>query len=210
MKIVSLVDSQSTWAPATNARKDKIENPSLVLQEQIKNRKHAEFYAPIWLCFLCVCGLLLWFLLVLQQFIVYLPFLISNYAKTISSSFARIFHLCWIFPLVRSFVPSAIGKIQLSLELQLPRSLLCASSEFLVFRCHRLCLAQSWLGTALARQTPSPLLSLSPMLPPSPLTFLQHFLLHPSPLPLILPRKFPLSLDALPIPSLSSAWPSSN
>jgi hypothetical protein len=141
----------------------------------------------------------LWFLLVLQQFVLYLPLLISNYANTTSSSLARVFHLCWIIPLVRSFMPSAIGKFQFSLELQLPRSLLCASSEFLVFRCHRLCLAQSWLGTALARQTPSPLLSLSPMLPPSPLTFLPH----PSPLPLLLPRNFTLSLDALPIPSLA-------
>ena len=51
IKIVSLVNSQGTWAPATSARKDKIENPSLVLQEQIKNRKHADFYAPIGFAF---------------------------------------------------------------------------------------------------------------------------------------------------------------
>ena len=73
------------------------------------------------------------------------------------------------------------------------------SLAFLVFLCLRLSLVQSWLGTALDRQIPSPLLSLSPMLPPSP----RRFLPHPSPLPLLLPRNFPLSLDALPIPSLS-------
>ena len=51
IKMVSLVNSQGTWAPATSARKDKIENTSLVLQEQIKNRKHADFYAPIGFAF---------------------------------------------------------------------------------------------------------------------------------------------------------------
>jgi hypothetical protein len=59
MARVSLVNSQGTWAPATSARKNKIENPSLVLQEQIKNRKHADFYAFIGFAFFCVCGFLL-------------------------------------------------------------------------------------------------------------------------------------------------------
>ena len=51
IKMVSLVNSQGTWAPATSTRKDKIENPGLVQQEQIKNRKHADFYAPIGFAF---------------------------------------------------------------------------------------------------------------------------------------------------------------
>ena len=49
--MVSWVNSQGTWAPATSTRKDKIENPGLVQQEQIKNRKHADFYAPIGFAF---------------------------------------------------------------------------------------------------------------------------------------------------------------
>ncbi len=69
------------------------------------------------------------------------------------------------------------------------------SLEFLVFLCLRLPLVQSWLGTALARQIPSRLLFLSPMLLPSP----RPFLPHPFPFPLLLPSNFPLSLDALPI-----------
>jgi hypothetical protein len=51
IKVVSLVNSQSTWTPATSRNKNKIENPGLVQQEQIKNRKHAEFYAPIGFAF---------------------------------------------------------------------------------------------------------------------------------------------------------------
>ncbi len=33
IKMVSLVNSQSTWAPAANRNKNKIENPALVQQE---------------------------------------------------------------------------------------------------------------------------------------------------------------------------------
>jgi hypothetical protein len=47
VKMVSLVNSLGTWTQAKSRAKDKIENPGLVLQEQIKNRKHADFYAPI-------------------------------------------------------------------------------------------------------------------------------------------------------------------
>ena len=47
IKMVSLVNSQGTWTAATRKNKGKIENPGLVQQEQTKNRKHAEFYAPI-------------------------------------------------------------------------------------------------------------------------------------------------------------------
>ena len=47
MKMVSLVNSMGTWTQAKKRIKDKIENPGLVLQEQIKNRKHADFYASI-------------------------------------------------------------------------------------------------------------------------------------------------------------------
>jgi hypothetical protein len=61
----------------------------------------------------------LWFLalvfLVLLQFVVCFPLLISNYANTTPSSLARAFSLSWILLLVRSFVPSAIGKFQLAL-----------------------------------------------------------------------------------------------
>ncbi len=46
-KRVSLVNSQGTWTSATSRNKVKFENPGLVLQEQIKNWKHSNFYAPI-------------------------------------------------------------------------------------------------------------------------------------------------------------------
>jgi len=49
--MVSLVNSQGTWTPATSRHKNKIEKPGLVQQEQIKNRKHTEFYAPIGFAF---------------------------------------------------------------------------------------------------------------------------------------------------------------
>ena len=52
VKMVSLVNSMSARTQAKSSRtKDKIENPGLVLQEQIKNRKHADFYAPIGFAF---------------------------------------------------------------------------------------------------------------------------------------------------------------
>ena len=47
-----LVNSQGTWTLARSPHKDKIENPGLVQQEQIKNRKHAAFYSPIGFAFL--------------------------------------------------------------------------------------------------------------------------------------------------------------
>ena len=51
IKMVSLVNSQGTWTSAISRHKNKIENPTLVQQEQIKNRKHADFYAPIGFAF---------------------------------------------------------------------------------------------------------------------------------------------------------------
>ena len=51
VKMISLVNSRGTWTPAKSRNKDKIENPGLVQQEQIKNRKHANFYAPIGFAF---------------------------------------------------------------------------------------------------------------------------------------------------------------
>ena len=51
IKMISLVNSRGTWTPAKSRNKDKIENPGLVQQEQIKNRKHADFYAPIGFAF---------------------------------------------------------------------------------------------------------------------------------------------------------------
>ena len=51
VKMISLVNSRGTWTPAKSRNKDKIENPGLVQQEQIKNRKHADFYAPIGFAF---------------------------------------------------------------------------------------------------------------------------------------------------------------
>ena len=51
VKMVSLVNSVGTWTQAKSRTKDKIENPGLILQEQIKNRKHADFYAPIGFAF---------------------------------------------------------------------------------------------------------------------------------------------------------------
>ena len=136
---------------------------------------------------------------VLQQFVVCFPLLIFNYANATLFSLAKVFHLYWILLLVPSSVPSAIDKFQLALVSLLPRPRLCVSWEFLVFRCLRLFLAQLWLGTALARQIPSLLPSLSPMLPPFPLAFLPPLF----PFPRLLPRELPLSLDALPLSSLS-------
>ena len=49
--MVSLVNSMGTWTQARSRTKDKIENPGLVMQEQIKNQKHADFYAPIGFAF---------------------------------------------------------------------------------------------------------------------------------------------------------------
>ncbi len=51
IKMVSLVNSQGTWAPATSRNRNKLENPGLVQQEHIKNRKHSNFYAPIGFAF---------------------------------------------------------------------------------------------------------------------------------------------------------------
>jgi hypothetical protein len=51
VKMVSLVNSQGTWTQATSRHKDKIENPGLILQEKIKNQKHAAFYSPIGFAF---------------------------------------------------------------------------------------------------------------------------------------------------------------
>ena len=47
--MVSLVNSQGTWVPATSTHsdKDKIENPGLVQKDQIKNRKHADVYTQL-------------------------------------------------------------------------------------------------------------------------------------------------------------------
>ena len=43
VKVVFLVNSHGTWTPAQSPHKDKIENPGLVQQEQIKNHKHTAF-----------------------------------------------------------------------------------------------------------------------------------------------------------------------
>jgi hypothetical protein len=51
IKMVSLVNSQGTWTPARSRNKNKIGNPGLVQQGQIKNRKHTNFYAPIGFAF---------------------------------------------------------------------------------------------------------------------------------------------------------------
>jgi hypothetical protein len=51
IKVVSLVNTHCTWTPAISRNKNKIENPGLVQQEQIKNCKHAPFYAPIGFAF---------------------------------------------------------------------------------------------------------------------------------------------------------------
>ena len=61
-KIVSLVNSLGTWTEAQSRHKDKLENPGLVQQEAIKNRKHAPFYSPIGFAFFplvasCFCSL---------------------------------------------------------------------------------------------------------------------------------------------------------
>jgi hypothetical protein len=50
-KMVSLVNSQGTWVPATSRNKNKIENPGLIQQEQFKNLKRTDFYAPIGFAF---------------------------------------------------------------------------------------------------------------------------------------------------------------
>jgi hypothetical protein len=115
--------------------------------------------------------------------------LTCSYASTTISLLVRVSRLCWVLLPVRSFVPSAIGKLQLASVLQSPRPLLCAFSEFLVFRCCHLFLVHAWLGIALARQIPSLLLCLSHVLPPLPPIILPP----PLPLPLLLPREIPFS-----------------
>jgi hypothetical protein len=47
IQMVSLVNSQGTWTPTHSHNKKKIENPGLVQQEQTKNSKYTDFYAPI-------------------------------------------------------------------------------------------------------------------------------------------------------------------
>ena len=47
----SLVNSQSSWSPARHRNQDKLENPSLAQEEQIKIHKHAAFYPPIGFAF---------------------------------------------------------------------------------------------------------------------------------------------------------------
>ncbi len=57
-KMVSLVNLRGILTLAKSWNKDKIENPSPVQQEQIKNNKHTDFYAPIgfaFLAFVVVC-----------------------------------------------------------------------------------------------------------------------------------------------------------
>jgi hypothetical protein len=43
IKMVSLINSQDTWTQATTRHMDKIQKPGLLLQEKIKNEKHAAF-----------------------------------------------------------------------------------------------------------------------------------------------------------------------
>jgi hypothetical protein len=57
IKMVPLVNSHGTWAPATSTRKDKIGNPSLVQQEQIKTES-----MPISMSQSALLSLRLWFL----------------------------------------------------------------------------------------------------------------------------------------------------
>ena len=52
VKMVSLVAGNGTWAPAYNVQRNKIENPGLDQQEQIKINKHGPFYSPIGYSFL--------------------------------------------------------------------------------------------------------------------------------------------------------------
>ncbi len=137
--MVSFVNSQGTWTSATRRNKDKIENPGLVQQEQTKNRKHAELYAPIGFAFLALLYPAL-DLSGLLRFVVFSPLLILNRASRNLFSLDRTFRL-WILQLVPSFAPYAIGRYQLASDMQLPRPLLCAYSEFLDFRCRPLSLA---------------------------------------------------------------------
>ena len=100
-------------------------------------------------------------------------------------------HLCCILLPVLNFEPFAIDKSLLPLAKPLPRPRppLCDffKLEFLDFDCLGLFRGRPLLGTALARQIPSPLLSLLPM---PPLYALSH----------------PLSLSPLPLPLLRNAW----
>jgi hypothetical protein len=82
IKMVSLINSQGTWTQATSRHKDKIENPGLLLQEKIKNQKHAAFFTLLLaLLFFHLLSPSL-ALLDLQQFVVSILWLIWNCANT--------------------------------------------------------------------------------------------------------------------------------
>ncbi len=127
IKMVSLVNSKWTWTSATSRNKEKIENPGLVQQEQIKNQKHTDCYAPICVALFtfvlsCFCSFgptAVWCLFSLAD----LEF--SQHESSLSLSLSRNSHL-WIPLLVPSFTPYAIGRSQLALAMLLPRPLLCS------------------------------------------------------------------------------------
>jgi hypothetical protein len=78
----SLVNSQDTWSSAISRHKNKLENPSLVQQENIKDRKHAAVYAPLGFSFFAFVVSCLDLLGLLPSG-VFSPLLILNYASTI-------------------------------------------------------------------------------------------------------------------------------
>ena len=52
VKTVSVVNGHGVWTPAFNVDKGKVTNLGLLQQEEVKNRKHGPFYAPIGFAFL--------------------------------------------------------------------------------------------------------------------------------------------------------------
>ena len=52
VKTVSVVNGHGVWTPAFNVDKGKVTNLGLLQQEEVKNRKHGPFYAPIRFAFL--------------------------------------------------------------------------------------------------------------------------------------------------------------
>jgi hypothetical protein len=134
IKMVSLVNSESLGT-AISRFKNKVENPTLVQQEKIKDSKHAYFYASIGL--LSLLSLLpVLDLMGLLQSGVCSALLILNCVSTIPASLVRAFLHCWILLPGHSFRPSPTVKSRLALNMLLPRLLLCVFLEFHALHCH--------------------------------------------------------------------------
>ena len=151
VKMVSLVNSQGTWTPARSRHKDKIENPGLVQQEQIKINKHAAFYSPIGYAF---------FSFVVSCFGSFGPtavrclFSLADLKLLQHGSFLldRASTQWRFYLLALSIVLFATVRSPLVWDMQWPRPLLCVCLDYLVFLFLNMLLALFLLETALAQQ----------------------------------------------------------